>query len=114
MRRYGKHLSKLIEVAHAGDHQTFLGMEDNLRVINLPSTKLITDDMDRIIGGHMDSHILDGKRILRQGHRCSYAWPSYFLWTQASWWCWIRGLKLLLQVTVTLILGPLESYSGHY
>ncbi|KAJ1430028.1 DnaJ domain, conserved site, partial [Sesbania bispinosa] len=36
--------------------------------------KLPTDDMDGIIGRHMDNHILDGKKILRQGHR-----PSAFL-----------------------------------
>lgn len=48
-------------MAHAGDLQTFMGMEDHPMVIDLPMTELLTDDMDIIIK-HMEIHILDGKR----------------------------------------------------
>jgi len=49
-------------VAQAGDLQML--MEDHLMVTNLPLTELLTDEMDGIIGRHMDIHILNGKRIL--------------------------------------------------
>lgn len=54
-------------MAQAGDLQIFMGVEDQLMVINLPMTELLTDDMDEIIGRHMDIHILDGKGILDEG-----------------------------------------------
>jgi hypothetical protein len=54
-----------MEVAQAGDLQTFMGMEDHPMVIDHPTTELLTDDMD-IIGGHMEIHILDGKTLPRQ------------------------------------------------
>jgi len=41
-----------------------MGMEDHVVVTNLPLTELLTDEMEGIIGRHMDIHILDGKRIL--------------------------------------------------
>lgn len=52
-------------MAHAGNLQTFMGMEDHPMVIDLPMTGLLTDDMDTIIE-HMEIHILDGKRLPRQ------------------------------------------------
>ena len=44
-----------------------MGMEDRLMVIDLPLTEQLTDDMDGIIGRHMDIHILDGKKIINKG-----------------------------------------------
>lgn len=60
--------------------QMFLGMEDHLTVIDLHMTELLTDDMAGITGRRMDIHILihilDGRRIPRQGHRHSFAWSN--------------------------------------
>ncbi|PNY04351.1 DnaJ heat shock n-terminal domain-containing protein [Trifolium pratense] len=58
-------------------------MEENIR--KTYKQKLLTDDMD-IIGGHMEIHILDGKRLPRQ-----------------------RESMFLSLVTTTPILGPVES-----
>lgn len=67
-------------MARVEDLLMFMGLEDNMMVIDI-LREVLVDEMDENIGRHMEIHILDGKRThkgsLKYQHLCNLALRSF-------------------------------------